>query len=66
MDKEQIDILRVGRRVKFIDPESFDSRIGDGFEVRGRVVYMSGDILQIIVDGRTFAHWIHSKNVELE
>lgn len=59
----------VGQRVRFEDPESFDSRIGKGYEARGRVAYidtLGGDLLQIIPDGKTFAVWINANEVKAE
>ena len=52
--------FRVSQRVKFIDPDSFDPRIGQGYEVRGRITYIDGDLMQVIQDGKTFAIWMKS------
>lgn len=66
MEEKQTITFEVGQRVKFIDPESFDPRIGDGFEVRGRILCKVDPLLQIIIDGKAFAIWVNSSDVKGE
>lgn len=59
--------IYVGQRVKFIDPESFDPRIGEPFEeVRGRVLHADATQVSVLPDGKTFARWIEIGKVKPE
>jgi hypothetical protein len=53
----------VGQRIKFIDDELFDPRVGDGFEVRGRITYINAPLVQVLVDGKSFARWLHLNQI---
>lgn len=73
MEEKQTIIFEEGQRVKFIDPETFDPRIGNGFEVRGRILYIQNTgeknidpMLQVMIDGRSLATWIKSSDVKGE
>lgn len=61
--------LRVGQRVKFEDPESFDSSIGQGHEARGRIIdvgFFSNDLVKVIQDGKSFGRWFPASEVKPE
>lgn len=59
--------LYVGRRVRFIDPDSFDPRIGDAYlDVRGRVMYADATLVSVLQDGKTYARWLKPGAVQAE
>jgi hypothetical protein len=58
--------LFVGQRVKFVDDELFDPRVGDGLESRGRILYLNLPLAQVLVDGKSFARWLHVEQLMAE
>lgn len=58
--------LHIGQRVKFIDPDEFDPRIGTAPEARGRIVYLLGRLAQVISDGKAFGIWLRVDDLQLE
>lgn len=62
--------FHVGQRVKFEDPDTFDPRIGQGFEARGRVTFElivgTRTFFQVIPDGKRLGVWLSANEIQGE
>lgn len=65
---DEDDPIRVGRRVRFENPElpirSSDQDWTNTY-LRGRITYMDDPLIQVIPDGRTFAFWLDLQKTEV-